>query len=192
MNTTATMDDLNDIPVENPGTQLAEIRQQKGYSVEYVASKLHLRARIIELIDQGDFDLLPEPVFIKGYLRAYAKLLGVPAESFLHAFNALFTEEKKPERALWQSKRESHKAEHFIRWFTLLFALSAMVAVGLWWHNNRDNHAEYFADSKTGKDSQDLSLKDNSATEMKVANVSKVQALLEPKPAMSLLENEGE
>lgn len=192
MNTTATMDDLNDIPVENPGIQLAEIRQQKGYSVEYVASKLHLRARIIELIDQGDFDLLPEPVFIKGYLRAYAKLLGVPAESFLQAFNVLFTEEKKPERALWQSKRESHKAEHFIRWFTLLFALSAMVAVGLWWHNNRDNHAEYSADSKTGKDSQDLSLKDNSVTEIKVADVSKVQALLEPKPAMSLLENEGE
>ncbi|RUR12818.1 helix-turn-helix domain-containing protein [Legionella sp. km772] len=193
MNTTATMDDVTDIPIENPGIQLAQIRQQKGFSVEYVASKLHLRARIIELIEEGDFNLLPEPVFIKGYLRAYSKLLGVSPEPFLQIFNSQFTEEKKPERALWQSKRESHKAEHFIRWFTIIFALGAMVAIGLWWHNNRDNHSAYSSSTKEEKISQDLSLKeDNTVTEIKLADVSKVQALLDPQPAMSRLENEGE
>ena len=68
----------------NPGVQLASIRQQKGYTVEYVANKLHLRVRIIELIENSEFNLLPEPVFVKGYLRAYSKLLGISPEPFLH------------------------------------------------------------------------------------------------------------
>jgi len=184
------MDDLNDIPVENPGIQLAQLRHQKGYTIEYVASKLHLRTRIIELIEQGEYNLLPEPVFIRGYLRAYSKLLGVSPDPFLHIFNAQFIEEKKPERALWQSKRESHKAEHFIRWFTIVFALGVMVAIGLWWHNNRDTHPEYASNEENI--SQDLSLKENPVNEIKLTDISKVQAMLTPKPEMSLLEKDGE
>lgn len=134
MNTTPSMDEIKNNEMDNPGIQLSYIRQQKGYTVEYVASKLHLRARIIELIETGDFNLLPEPVFVKGYLRAYSKLLGVSPDPFLAVFNAQYTFEKKTERAaLWQSKRESHKAEHVVRWFTLLFALGVMVAVSIWW-----------------------------------------------------------
>jgi cytoskeleton protein RodZ len=190
MNTTATMDDLNNIPIENPGIQLSNIREQKGYTVEYVASKLHLRARIIELIENEDFDLLPEPVFIKGYLRAYAKLLGVSPEPFLHVFNSQFTVEKKPERTLWQSKRESHKAEHFIRWFTIVFALGVIVAVSLWWHNNRDNQTLYSTSSKESI-SNDVSLQ-NPTTEIKLTDISKMQALLNPSPDMTPMEKQGE
>ena len=151
MNTTASMDELNDTGIDNPGIQLANIRQQKGYTIEYVASKLHLRARIIELIENGEFDLLPEPVFVKGYLRAYSKLLGVSPDPFLTVFNAQYIFEKKPERALWQSKRESHKAEYIIRWFTVIFAIGVMVAVGIWWQKNRDSQPVYSA-KKTATD----------------------------------------
>lgn len=135
MNTTTTLDENIAEYNNNPGEQLASIRQQKGYTVEYVANKLHLRARIIELIENNEFHLLPEPVFVKGYLRAYAKLLGTSPEPYLAIFNAQFVVEKKSDRALlWQqSKRESHKVEHIIRWFTILFALGVIVAVGIWW-----------------------------------------------------------
>ena len=191
MNTTTTMDDLNNELIESPGLQLAQLRQQRGYTIEYVANKLHLRARIIELIEQGSFDLLPEPVFIRGYLRAYSKLLGVSPDPFLQIFNAQFIEEKKPERALWQSKRESHKAEHFIRWFTIVFALGVMISIGLWWHNARDNNPGYSAANEE-KIEQEVSLNDIPPVEIKVADVSKVQALIAPKPKMSFLGNDGE
>jgi cytoskeleton protein RodZ len=108
----------------------------------------------------------------------------------LQTFNEQFIEEKKPERALWQSKRESHKAEHFIRWFTIVFALGVMVAIGLWWHNNRDTHSEYSSNEENI--SQDLSLKENPVNEIKLTDISKVQAMLTPKPEMSLLEKGGE
>ena len=187
MNTTATMDETNGTEmIANPGQQLATIRQQKGYTIEYVASKLHLRVRIIELIETGDFNLLPEPVFIKGYLRAYSKLLGISPEPFLAVFNSQYAHEKKPERALWQSKRESHKAEYFIKLITVLFAIGVLVAVGVWWQKNRDSEQEYSA-----KDSiADLSFNQNSS-ELKLTDLSKMQSLLTPGMQMTPLEKHG-
>ena len=192
MNTAPVMDEVNNTEIDNLGTQFANLRQQKGYSVDYVANKLHLRARIIELIESGEFHLLPEPVFVKGYLRAYSKLLGVSPEPFLSVFNTQYSFEKKPEKALWQSKRESHKAEHFIRWFTLLFAIGVMVAVGIWWQKNRDSQPVY----SVKKTVTDLSLNQSTATEqatteLKLTDLSKMQSLLTPATSMSPLEKEG-
>lgn len=188
MNTTATTDEANNTEINNPGIQLSQIRQQKGYSTEYVASKLHLRVRIIELIENGEFNLLPEPVFVKGYLRAYSKLLGVSPDPFLAIFDNQYVFEKKPERALWQSKRESHKAEHVIRWFTLVFALGVMVAVGVWWQKNRDTQEVYSAKETTT--TSELSLNEPT-TELKLTDLSKMQSLLAPNSEMSPLEKEG-
>lgn len=191
MSTIATMDEINKTIIDNPGMQLSNIRQQKGYTIEYVASKLHLRVRIIELIEQGEFNLLPQPVFIKGYLRAYSKLLGVSPEPFLAVFNEQYVSEKKPERTLWQSKRESHKAEHVIRWFTILFALGVIVAVGFWWGKNRDTQPGFLAKEHTHK----LSLNEESPevnSELKLTDLSKMEALLMPSNShMSPMEKKG-
>lgn len=190
MNTTTTMDEVKNMELENPGTQLSNLRQQKGYSIEYVASKLHLRVRVIELIENCEFNLLPEPVFVKGYLRAYAKLLGVSPDPFLAVFNNQYIFEKKPERALWQSKRESHKAEHAIRWFTLVFAVGVMVAVGVWWQKNRDPQEVFTAKETT----TDLSLNETTnetINEVTLTDLSKMQSLLTPNSQMTPLENQG-
>lgn len=192
MSTTTTLDENMLENDRNPGAHLASIREQKGYTIEYVANKLHLRARIIELIENNEFHLLPEPVFVKGYLRAYAKLLGTSPEPYLAIFNKQYLVERKPERALWQqSKRESHKAEHLIRWFTLLFALGVLVAVGIWWQKNRDTQ-QVFASNTTPVE---LSLNQipitETTTEIKLTDISKMQSLLNPKPEMSLLEKTG-
>ncbi|HHF7365502.1 TPA: helix-turn-helix domain-containing protein [Legionella bozemanae] len=193
MNTTTTLDENIAEYNNNPGEQLASIRQQKGYTVEYVANKLHLRARIIELIENNEFHLLPEPVFVKGYLRAYAKLLGTSPEPYLAIFNAQFVVEKKSDRALlWQqSKRESHKVEHIIRWFTILFALGVIVAVGIWWQKNRDTQQIF--PTKTAP--ADLSLNQTptiETKELKLTDISKMQSLLNPKPEMSPMEKIGD
>lgn len=194
MNTTTTLDDNMLEKDRNPGAQLASIREQRGFTIEYVANKLHLRARIIQLIENNEFHLLPEPVFVKGYLRAYAKLLGTSPEPYLAIFNNQYLIERKPERTLWQqSKRESHKAEHFIRWFTLLFALGVIVAVGIWWQKNSDNQQQVFSTNSTPEDlslNQQIPVSDTS--EIKLTDISKMQSLLHPKPEMSPLEKVSE
>ncbi len=183
MSTVPAMDDLN----SDIGAQLTRGREQKGYSIEYVASKLHLRVNIIESIERNEFNLLPEPVFVKGYLGAYAKLLDIPSIPLVERFNAQYPFEKKVDRALWQSKRESNKAEHIVRWVTILFAMGVMVAVGLWWHKNKDAQTVYSEKTPTA----DVSLQTPRDAEVKLTDLSKMQALLLPKPEMSPLEKEG-
>lgn len=194
MNTTTIADEAYNSQIENIGSQFVNLRQQHGYSIEYVATKLHLRVRIIELLESGQFNLLPEPVFIKGYIRAYSKLLGVSPEPFLNVFNSYCGDEKKSERAaLWQqAKPESHKAEHVIRWFTILFALGVVISVSIWWQKNRDVKQDLAQQQAETSLSLNQTKIDNEETtqELKLADVSAMQDILTPKAEMTPMENE--
>ena len=191
MNTITTLDDNAIISAFNAGAQLASVREQKGYTVEYVADKLNLRSRVIELIENNEFNALPGPVFIKGYIRAYAKLLEISPDPYLAVFDEQYVAEKKPEqRPIWQqAKRESNKAEHAIRWFTILFALGVMVAVGVWWQKNVDSQQLMFSENQKPTD---LSLDQTTTTELKLTDISKMQTLINPKPEMTPVEKTGE
>ncbi len=190
MNMTTTLDEEQLDEVGNPGEQLAKIRKEKGYTVEYVANKLHLRSCIIEFIEGNKFHLLPEPVFVKGYLRAYAKLLGIAPEPYLAVFNERYYTEKKTDRVFLrlQNNREPQKAEYFIRWFTLLFALGVVVAVGMWWQKSKEDQQLFTATSTPAELSLDESTPNMETTEIKLTDISKMQSLLNPKPEMSALE----
>lgn len=57
------------------GHKLAQQRQQKGLSIGEVSQQLKLPVRQIEALEQGNYETLPEPVFIRGFLRSYARFL---------------------------------------------------------------------------------------------------------------------
>jgi cytoskeleton protein RodZ len=139
MNTTTMLDPDEVSLSDKPGAQLALMREKNGHSLEYVASKLHLRVRVIELLEADAYDDMPEPVFIKGYLRAYAHLLDMDAAPLLETFNnSYIRHEHASDRSLWQSRRQTNKTEHWARWGTGLFALIVVGAVVLWWSKSKD------------------------------------------------------
>jgi len=143
MNETITMDLNGESLREKPGAQLALIRSHRGYRTDYVAEKLNLRVQLIELLEADDYPNMPEPVFIKGYLRAYAKLLDVDPEGYIALFNQYYVQEAKTEPLLWQSSRQSNKAEHTLRWVTAAFALVVFIAVMIWWHNTNEHEVVF-------------------------------------------------
>lgn len=140
VNNLNSMNDMNDMSLsDNPGAQLAAIREKHGYSVEYVASKLYLRVCMIDRLEADDYQDMPEPVFIKGYLRAYANLLGVNPEPLLASFNRFHANIKRGnDRALWQTRRQTHQVEHVARWVTGAFAVVVVLAVVWWWSKSKD------------------------------------------------------
>ncbi|KTC93697.1 MULTISPECIES: helix-turn-helix domain-containing protein [Legionella] len=175
--TTVIMDEIQNGTHEKPGLQLARVREKRGYSQEYVAGKLHLRVRIIELLEADDYDQMPEPVFIKGYFRAYAKLLNVPAEPLLEIFNSMYATERKLEKALWQSKRETHKGEHIVRVLTGIIAVTAIVAVGIWWQKNKDNPQVFSTKSSPIVAERTT----QTETDIRLTDLSKMHSMLTPK-----------
>lgn len=121
-----------------PGTILMDEREKKGLDTEYVAGKLHLRVKVIELLEADDYANLPEPVFVKGYIRAYAKLLDIDPNPLLEKFSATVKTENRQERTLWQGQREHRSGVHMLRWVTLASFVVVVVAVGIWWHKAKD------------------------------------------------------
>lgn len=172
MSTQVTVDEAEEYQ-EKPGAQLALVRIQKEYSTEYVANKLHLRVRTIELLEADDYASMAEPVFIKGYLRAYAKLLEVPHQPLLDTFNRHNAPDRKLDKALWQSRRESNKAEHAVRWLTGVFAVVVLIAVAMWWQTNKDTQHTFPTNVSVAEPVHNLS-----ETEIRLTDLSKMRSLL--------------
>ena len=187
MNTTITMDETADNLQDKPGALLAKGRIEQGYTTEYIAGKLHLRVRLIELLEADDYYNMPEPVFIKGYLRGYAKLLNCPDQPLLDSFNTLYkTTERKIEKALWQSRRETNKAEHAIRWLTGFFAMVVLMAVAIWWYTNKENENLFSANASHVENTPS-----KSETEIRLTDLSKMRSLLSSHSASDVAEKEG-
>lgn len=62
------------------GETLKAAREAKNLSVEKAAADLHLRPELIEKLEADQLAELGAPVFVKGYLRQYALLLGLETD----------------------------------------------------------------------------------------------------------------
>ena len=71
-------------PIENPaapipsvGQQLAAARVARGLAVVDIAQTLKLGVRQVEALEAGDWQMLPGQTFIRGFVRNYARLIGI-------------------------------------------------------------------------------------------------------------------
>ncbi|WDS37041.1 helix-turn-helix domain-containing protein [Pseudoxanthomonas sp.] len=65
------------------GATLRHARQQQGMTLEQAASRLKVPTRVVDAIESGRWQQLGAPVFVRGHLRSYAKLLGVSVDEHL-------------------------------------------------------------------------------------------------------------
>ena len=63
------------------GATLQKSRLEQQWSIEDIAANLNLSSEIIEALEAGDYSSLPEWTFVRGYLSAYARLLGVAEDT---------------------------------------------------------------------------------------------------------------
>lgn len=78
--------DSNPNPFESEkgcGQYLREAREAAGLGVDEVASRLRMPVQVVRSLEQEDWQRLGAPVFVRGQLRSYAKLLGVDLEPLL-------------------------------------------------------------------------------------------------------------
>jgi cytoskeleton protein RodZ len=66
-----------------PGALLAAAREELNLSVSDVARHLKLSPAQVEALEEGAYDRLPGRVFVRGFLRNYAKLLGIDPQPLL-------------------------------------------------------------------------------------------------------------
>jgi hypothetical protein len=59
------------------GHILKDKREKNLLSIEYISNNLCLQRSLIESIENGSWENLPHIVYVKGYVRKYAELLGI-------------------------------------------------------------------------------------------------------------------
>jgi hypothetical protein len=59
------------------GLILMQMREQRDFSLNDLAIKTHIPARLLQAIEQGDMTPLPEPVYIQSFIRQYANAMGL-------------------------------------------------------------------------------------------------------------------
>jgi len=68
------------------GQQLMLAREKAGMSIEEAARALNLNEETVEAIEDSALDMLPPVTFVQGYVRSYARLLGLSEEKILSEF----------------------------------------------------------------------------------------------------------
>lgn len=68
---------------EPVGKQLQKAREKAGLSVNDVAGAQHLRPSIIQAIEAGEHGKIDSELFLKGYVRAYARQVGLDADAVI-------------------------------------------------------------------------------------------------------------
>ncbi|MFN5965924.1 MAG: helix-turn-helix domain-containing protein, partial [Pseudanabaena sp.] len=76
------------------GAQFKRIRQDKELSIPHLTATTLISERYLRAIENGEIDSLPEPVYVRGFIRKYGTALGVGDLSEDFPLNPVLPEQK--------------------------------------------------------------------------------------------------
>ncbi|MBL8517714.1 MAG: helix-turn-helix domain-containing protein [Betaproteobacteria bacterium] len=132
----------------SPGAALAQARQKLGLSVGDIAAKLRMSVVQIDAMERGEYGKLPTGTFLRGFVRSYAKLVGLDAERVLQLLEDTHADSRRPTIVVpTQNIKMSAPGEKYSsprsRVLLALVLLLAISAGGVyWWLEVRPGQAE--------------------------------------------------
>ena len=121
----------------NPGETLRKARENKNWSQADVAVKLNLTVQALGHLESGAFAKLPGNTFARGYIRTYAKLLGIDQEPLVVAFDQLTGSNATGSsvHALGRIEEPAHVAQNLLRVVSFLLLVALALASYFWWQD---------------------------------------------------------
>lgn len=121
----------------NPGETLRQARESNGWSLAEVALKLNLTVNSLSNLEAGAFDKLPGHTFARGYIRAYAKLLGMDQTVLVQQFDqSTGTDSQGSSVHSLGRIEEPVRVSHTILRIVSLLLLIAVIGGGfVWWQD---------------------------------------------------------
>lgn len=121
----------------NPGETLRQARESNGWSLAEVALKLNLTTTSLANLEAGAFDKLPGHTFARGYIRAYAKLLGIDQTVLVQEFDQYTGTDSQGSSVHGLGRiEEPVRVSHTILRIVSLLLLIAVIGGGfVWWQD---------------------------------------------------------
>lgn len=122
------------------GALLKAKRTEKNIAIGEVAERLKFSAKQIESLESGDYKGLPEPIFVKGFIKTYGRFLGLDTDQVTSLLNEVFPSQVSAVPAATATENQTSlnfqdqkKSKSFPRWLPLVVVAALVVgAVYLW------------------------------------------------------------
>ena len=113
--------------------RLKAAREARGWTVEDVGARLKLPARVIARVERGDFEDLGAPIYRRGYLRSFARLVDIPDDDVDPVIEQNGSTGEPELIATGVMPRSEYMLERYLRPATYI-ALTALIALPVvWW-----------------------------------------------------------
>ncbi|QXI29572.1 RodZ domain-containing protein [Pseudomonas vanderleydeniana] len=122
---------------ENPGETLRQARESNGWTLAEVALKLNLTSSSLSNLEAGAFDKLPGHTFARGYIRAYAKLLGMDQTVLVQQFDLCTGTDSQGSNvhALGRIEEPVRVSHTILRIVSLLLLIAVIGGGFVWWQD---------------------------------------------------------
>lgn len=148
------MGQLTDLPAKGNGPamgafgdRLRREREMRGITLDEITESTKISRRHLEALEGEHFDQLPGGVFNKGFVRAYARFLGIDGDQAVADYSAASNEQPEPEDKFPLEIHEEPKRHLNARrsYLPMVFAIAALVGVlvgYMFWAKSRPHGAE--------------------------------------------------
>lgn len=116
-----------------PGKTLYNARKQLRLSREEVAERLHLSQSQVIALENDDFERLPGPTYVRGYLRSYAQMLGLSPDDVIASYAKLNGTQRATQLSTLSPEPEATMKDRPVKFATLLVAGVLVVLAVVWW-----------------------------------------------------------
>ncbi|VAW80952.1 hypothetical protein MNBD_GAMMA12-3599 [hydrothermal vent metagenome] len=129
----------------SPGEVLLEARRSRDISIEYIARQLRLTVVQIDAIENDDYTLLPATIFVQGYIRGYANILGLDSEPLVERFIEVVGAAAQPSLASSAREKKSQHNKNIIPIKSIGYmAISSFIVLALFLIYNSKNVEDDF------------------------------------------------
>ncbi len=124
-----------------PGELLRRARREKGMAAEEVILNLGITQTVLNALENDEYEHLPAPLYVKGYMRRYCSILSIPDDEILAGFENLMrtqdVQQGEPKIRLM-----GEPAKKFGQWKFIAALVLALLAVVLFWMTKSSDGAE--------------------------------------------------
>lgn len=129
---------------EGVGRRLRAARLDRGLDLGHIAAQLHLKSTLVEALEAGRYAELPGPVFITGYIRNYARQVGLDPEPLIDAYHSA-AGQTEPVRIRTQggaAREDRVGAGPLVRLMTVAVVVGLAYLFAQWWQNRDPSISE--------------------------------------------------
>ena len=125
-----------------PGGRLQAARIHLGMSIGDVANQMHLSTAILEALEENNFDEITAPIFVKGYLRAFARIVAIDEDAIIDEYVELYSNDDPPITTTSNTAAEISASDARIKWMTYLVIIVLIALLGAWWWSQEQTAQE--------------------------------------------------